>query len=87
VVETPEEEVPETIDLSTFDAIAGQLAAFTPSSADLGEDEEEGDQSKVDKAGKKKAKKHKPVQIEYDPDRDITIVHKKHRRGEDGEEW
>jgi N utilization substance protein A len=87
VVETPEEVVPETIDLSTFDAIAGQLAAFTPSSADLGEDEEEGDQSNVDKSGKKKSKKHKPVQIEYDPDRDITFVHKKHRRGETGDDW
>jgi transcription termination/antitermination protein NusA len=87
VVETPAEEaVPEVIDLSTFDTIAGQLAAFTPSSADLGE-EEEGDPSKVDQAGKKKSKKHKPVQIEYDPDRDITFVHKKHRRGEDGDEW
>jgi N utilization substance protein A len=87
VVETPEEVVPETIDLSTFDTIAGQLAAFTPSSADLGEDEEEGDQSNVDKSGKKKSKKHKPVQIEYDPDRDITFVHKKHRRGETGDDW
>jgi len=83
----PEIQVPETIDLSTFDEIASQLAALTPSSADLGEDEEEGDASKGDKSGKKKGKKHKPVQIEYDPDRDITFVRKKHRRGEEGEDW
>ena len=51
------------------------------------EDEKEGDISNVEKSGKKKSKKHKPVQIEYDPDRDITFVRKKHRRGEDGDEW
>jgi len=87
VEEASGEKVPEIIDMSTFDEIAGHLAAFTPSSADLGEDEDEGDVSKVEKSGKKKSKKHKPVQIEYDPDRDVTIVRKIHRRGEGGDEW
>jgi N utilization substance protein A len=49
-----------------------------------GEEEEEGD----DKKGKKKGKKKKTnVQIEYDPDRDLTIVRKKHKHGAEWEEW
>ena len=48
------------------------------------EEEEEGD----DKKGKKKGKKKKTnVQIEYDPDRDLTIVRKKHKHGAEWEEW
>jgi len=31
----------------------------------------------------KKKKKVKSVVVEYDPDRDITIAHKKHKRGDD----
>jgi N utilization substance protein A len=87
VAEITGEGTPEVIDLSAFDEFAGRLSSLTPSSADLGEDEKEGDISNVEKSGKKKSKKHKPVQIEYDPDRDITFVRKKHRRGEDGDEW
>ncbi len=45
------------------------------------EEEEEGD-SKTKKKGKKK-KKH--VQVEYDPEKDETIVYRKHRR--EGEDW
>ncbi len=45
-------------------------------------DEEEGDDS--DK-GKKKKKKSKHVVVTYDPDRDLTMVTKQHKRG--GGEW
>jgi transcription termination/antitermination protein NusA len=47
------------------------------------EEEEEDDETKKGKKGKKKKKKH--VEVEYDPERDMTLVRKKHKRG--GEEW
>jgi len=53
------------------------------------EEEEEDDASsdKKDKKGSKKKKK-KQVVISYDPDRDMTIVRKKHKRGDgDWSEW
>ncbi|MCX6053664.1 MAG: transcription termination factor NusA [Chloroflexi bacterium] len=43
-------------------------------------DEEEGDDSEK---GKKKKKKSKHVVVTYDPDRDLTLVTKKHKRGSD----
>ena len=49
-----------------------------------GEDEEEEGESE-DKDKKKKKKKSKSRVITYDPDLDITIVHKKHKT--DNEEW
>ncbi|MHC1740723.1 MAG: transcription termination factor NusA [Anaerolineaceae bacterium] len=42
------------------------------------EDEEDG------KDDKKKKKKSKHVEVVYDPDRDLTVVTKKHKRGDDG---
>lgn len=39
----------------------------------------------TDKKGKKHKKKH--VEIEYDPDRDLVTVKKKHKRGGDWGEW
>lgn len=80
-------QVPETIDLSTFDTIAAQLAVLTPTSADLGEDEEESDEGKPDKSGKKKSKKRKHTEIVYDPDRDITFKRRKHKGDVDSEDW
>ncbi len=47
---------------------------------DEAESEEEVDETGLPKS-KKKKKKRKHVEVEYDPDRDMTIVHKKHKRG------
>ncbi len=49
------------------------------------EEEEGGAAGKDKKKGKKKKKKH--VQVEYDPDRDTVIVHRKHRRDGEGWDW
>ena len=46
-------------------------------------DEEESDELGKDK--KKGKKKGKHVEVVYDPDRDLTLVHKKHKRG--GGDW
>ncbi len=39
------------------------------------------------KKGKKKGKKKKSVEVEYDPDRDLMLVRKKHKRGGDWGDW
>ncbi len=50
------------------------------------EEEEEGDAA--GKTGKKKAKKkRKSVEVVYDPERDMTLAHKKHKRGGEGWDW
>jgi transcription termination/antitermination protein NusA len=48
------------------------------------EDEDEESRDSTGKKKKKKARKH--TEIEYDPDRDLTLVTKKHKRGE-GFDW
>jgi N utilization substance protein A len=49
--------------------------------------EEDDDELQKKDAGKKKKKKH--VEITYDPDRDLTVVKKIHKRGADGgqDDW
>ncbi len=76
VIEEAEEELPA--DLDQIFALKPEVFEAAPSS----EDEEESDDSKKG-TGKKKKKKH--VEIEYDPDRDLMMIHKKHKRG--GGEW
>ena len=70
-----EEELPSSLD---------ELFALKPEVLEVtGETgEEESDDSKTGKKGKKK-KKH--VEVTYDPDRDVMMVRKKHKRG--GGEW
>jgi N utilization substance protein A len=46
------------------------------------EDDEDGKDDK--KKGKKKSKH---VEVVYDPDRDLTVVTKKHKRGDEGWDW
>lgn len=41
----------------------------------------------VDQTKKKKGKKKKGYTVEYDPDRDESFVKRKHRSGDDWEEW
>ena len=47
-------------------------------------DDEDDDANKDKKKGKKKSKH---VEVTYDPDRDLTIATKKHKRGGEGWEW
>lgn len=72
---TPQTE-PAAPEITPFD----ELFAITPAEYD-GEEEEEGDLD--NKRGKKtkKAKKKRFTEVEYDPDRNVIISHKKHKRG------
>ncbi len=80
-----EPEVEEEAEVS-FNELFALKPAVEPA---ILEEEEEDDSSgdKKDKKGSKKKKK-KQVVISYDPDRDMTIVRKKHKRGDgDWSEW
>jgi len=49
------------------------------------EEEEEGEGDKKDRKKPKGKKGRRFVNVEYDPDKDVTIVRKQHKRGDD--EW
>jgi N utilization substance protein A len=51
------------------------------------DDEEESEDSAKTKPGKKKKKSRKSVEITYDPDRDMMLTKKKHKRGDGVWEW
>ena len=77
--EVKEEETEKPVDFNEIFALRpeileGQVAA---------DEEEEED---LDKKGKKKKKKKKFVEVVYDPDRDITLVKRKRKRGGDWED-
>lgn len=79
-LEVPEGAEEETeVEEVTFDKL------FTLHTDTVGETEETESEEEVDELGqpksKKKKKKHKNVEMEYDPERDITIIRKKHKRG------
>jgi N utilization substance protein A len=74
------EEEPEP----TFDALFALKPDMVPAVAEAEEEEEGDDKSKT---GKKKKKKTKSVEITYDPDRDLVLTKKKHKRGDDFLNW
>jgi transcription termination/antitermination protein NusA len=76
-----EEEVEEELP-----ADLGQIFAMKPEAFEAAPSTEE-EESEEDKknGGKKKKKKH--VEIEYDPERDMVMVHKKHKRGGEWGDW
>lgn len=77
VEEEAEEELPS--DLNQIFAMKPEAFIAQPAT----EEEESSDDDK--KGGKKKKKKH--VEIEYDPDRDMVVAHKKHKRGDTWGDW
>jgi len=77
VVEPEEEE-------TSFDKLFELRTPVVPVAAADEEEEEDLSDDKTKKKGKKK-KKH--VQVEYDPEKDQTIVYRKHRRDGEGWEW
>ena len=79
-----EGEVPavEEEEVSSLD----QLFALRPEVLEFVSTDE--DESEDDADKKKKKKKKKFVEIEYDPDRDVLVSRKKHKKGEVwDEEW
>jgi transcription termination/antitermination protein NusA len=79
---TGEEKVEEPEKVVDFDEIFAMRpeVIVTPTTEDEEEEED------LDKKGKKKKKKKKFVEVVYDPDRDITMVKRKRKRGGDWED-
>ncbi len=88
------EQVPQAETVSAETAVVeeevtslDELFALQPEILVVEEDEEEdSDESDKDRKHKKKGKKKKFVEVEYDPERDVTLVRKKHKHGSDWEE-
>lgn len=78
--EVKEEEVEKPVDFNEIFALRPEILGIQPD-ADEEEDEED-----LDKKSKKKKKKKKFVEVVYDPDRDITLVKRKRKRGGDWED-
>ncbi|MFZ0534292.1 MAG: transcription termination factor NusA [Anaerolineales bacterium] len=77
--EGKEEEAEKPIDFN-------EIFALRPEILGVQETEEEEEEEDLDKKGKKKKKKKKFVEVVYDPDRDITLVKRKRKRGGDWED-
>jgi N utilization substance protein A len=99
----PEKEL-ETVELSPVEEVSipvseleeepsslDEIFALRPEVLEYSEIEEEGEaeEESPDKKKKKGTKKKKYVEIEYDPDQDIVLAKKKHKRGAEGweDEW
>ncbi len=77
--EIKEEETEKPVDFN-------EIFALRPEILTVQDSEEEEDEEDLDKKGKKKKKKKKFVEVVYDPDRDITLVKRKRKRGGDWED-
>jgi len=81
--ETPAPAEPSTAETTPFD----ELFAIAPAVYE-GEEEEEGESGSERGKKTKKAKKKSFTEVEYDPDRDVVISRKKHKRsGEWEDNW
>jgi N utilization substance protein A len=77
--EIKEEEAEKPVDFN-------EIFALRPEVLGIQDTEEEEEEEDLDKKGKKKKKKKKFVEVVYDPDRDITLVKRKRKRGGDWED-
>jgi N utilization substance protein A len=63
-----------------------EIFTLRPDALVIESTDEDEDEEDLDKKGKKKKKKKKFVEVVYDPDRDITLVKRKRKRGGDWED-
>ncbi len=85
-VEVVPVEVPVLVEEEELTTDLNKLFELNPDVLVAASEEDDDELQKKD-AGKKKKKKH--VEITYDPDRDLTVVKKIHKRGADGgqDDW
>jgi N utilization substance protein A len=76
--EEKEEEAEKPVDFNEIFAMRPEIL--------VAQDSDEEEEEDLDKKGKKKKKKKKFVEVVYDPDRDITMVKRKRKRGGDWED-
>lgn len=78
--EEAEEEAEKEVDFN-------EIFTLRPEILKIDDEEEEEEEEDLDQKGKKKKKKKKKyVEVVYDPDRDITVVKRKRKRGGDWED-
>ena len=63
-----------------------EIFTLSPEALVIEATDEDEDEEDLDKKGKKKKKKKKFVEVVYDPDRDITLVKRKRKRGGEWED-
>ena len=79
--EEKEEETEKQVDFDEIFALRPEILSME------GAEEDEEEEEEIDQKGKKKKKKKKKfVEVVYDPDRDITVVKRKRKRGGDWED-
>jgi hypothetical protein len=87
-----DKEIPETtdgvveVDQTEKPIDFNEIFTLPPEALEFHDTEDEEDEEDLDKKGKKKKKKKKFVEVVYDPDRDITLVKRKRKRGGDWED-
>jgi N utilization substance protein A len=80
-------EAPAPAEEVTQEPALEEIFSLKPEALEIsrGEEEEEEEEDKKGKKGKKKKKRF--VEVEYDPDQDVVIAHKKRKRGDDWGGW
>jgi len=89
----PSEEIPTDEDIESAEKIEipgskEDILSLKPESLDVTESDEEDEMPSEDDEDDKSKKRKKFVEIEYDPDRDVTIYRKKHKKDSKGwDDW
>ncbi len=85
--EAPAEEPTPEEEPSLEEIFALRPEVLTATNYGEEEEEEEGSGKKADRKKSKGKKGRRYVKVEYDPDRDITIIRKQHKRSGNDDEW
>ena len=85
VAESTEEKPASEKELSFDEIFTLKPEVFEPAAVEDDEEETEGSGDKTAKKKKKTKKAGQFRELEYDPDKDVTVAKKKHKRGDSGE--
>jgi N utilization substance protein A len=85
VSDTSEEKPAPEKELSFDEIFTLKPEVFEPAAAEEDEEETEGSGETTPKKKKKTKKAGQFRELEYDPDKDVTVAKKKHKRGDSGE--
>ena len=85
VSETADEKAAPEKELSFDEIFTLKPEVFEPAAVEEDEEETEGSTETTPKKKKKNKKAGQFRELEYDPDKDVTVAKKKHKRGDSGE--
>ena len=78
------EQIPEETEEVSFDELFNTIRSDVIPHIEFSDEEEE-DRDDPSSTKDKKKKKKKNTEVEYDPEKDMTLVRKKHKRGDDAD--